>query len=99
MRLERFPDESTVPRFRHFLEKHKLVVQILAIVKDMLIDKGLLLNADTVVDATLIATPRWTKSAIGDAWPRDASNPPEISSLEYRFRALSRPRFTSTIYH
>ena len=57
----RLPDESTILRFRHLLEKHKLAAQILASVSDMLRDKGLLLlRAGTVVDATLIAAPSST---------------------------------------
>jgi Transposase domain (DUF772) len=46
------PDESTILRFRHLLEKHKLAEQILALVNELLRDKGLLLKAGTVVDAT-----------------------------------------------
>ena len=48
----RLPDESTILRFRHLLEKHKLAAQILALIDDMLSDKGLMLRAGTVVDAT-----------------------------------------------
>jgi len=51
----RLPDESTILRFRHRLEKHKLAEQILATVNELLTRKGLLLKAGTVVDATLIA--------------------------------------------
>jgi IS5 family transposase len=51
----RLPDESTILRFRHRLEKHKLAEQILAVVNDILIQRGLLLKLGTVVDATLIA--------------------------------------------
>jgi IS5 family transposase len=58
----RLPDESTILRFRHRLEKHKLAEQILATVNDILIELGLLLKAGTVVDATLIAAPPSTKN-------------------------------------
>jgi IS5 family transposase len=61
----RLPDESTVLRFRHLLEKHKLADQILMLVNDLLQGKGLLLKAGTVVDATLIAAPSSTKNAGG----------------------------------
>ena len=63
--LEEFvhlPDESTILRFRHRLEKHKLAEQILAVVNDILIPRGLLLKLGTVVDATLIAAPSSTKN-------------------------------------
>ena len=61
----RLPDESTILRFRHLLEKHKLAAQILALINDMLRGKGLMLRAGTVVDATLIAAPSSTKNAGG----------------------------------
>ena len=66
----RLPDESTILRFRHLLEKHKLAEQILALVNDLLTGKGLLLKAGTVVDATLIAAPSSTKNAGGKRDPQ-----------------------------
>jgi IS5 family transposase len=65
----RLPDESTILRFRHLLEKHELTVQILAVVNDLLRGKGLMLRAGTVVDATLIAAPSSTKNASGERDP------------------------------
>ncbi len=65
----RLPDESTILRFRHLLEKHKLAAQMLAVINDMLRDKGLMLRAGTVVDATLIAAPSSTKNASGQRDP------------------------------
>ncbi len=65
----RLPDESTILRFRHLLEKHKLAEQILAVVNDLLQGKGLLLKAGTVVDATLIAAPSSTKNQAGERDP------------------------------
>ena len=58
----RLPDESTILRFRHRLEKHKLAEQILTTVNALLTERGLLLKAGTVVDATLIAAPTSTKN-------------------------------------
>ena len=64
----RMPDESTILRFgktpspRHRLEKHKLAEQILGVVNEILIQRGLLLKTGTVVDATLIAAPSSTKN-------------------------------------
>jgi IS5 family transposase len=63
--LEEFgnlPDESTILRFRHRLEKHKLAEEILASVNELLTSQGLLLKVGTVVDATLIAAPSSTKN-------------------------------------
>ncbi len=65
----RLPDESTILRFRHLLEKHKLAVQILEMVNDILRAKGLMLRSGTVVDATLIAAPTSTKNASGERDP------------------------------
>jgi IS5 family transposase len=69
----RLPDESTILRFRHRLEKHKLAEQILAVVNDVLTQQGLLLKAGTVVDATLIAAPSSTKN-------KDHKRDPEMHS-------------------
>ena len=58
----RLPDETTILRLRHRLEKHKLAEQMLITVNELLTAKGLLLKAGTVVDATLIAAPTSTKN-------------------------------------
>lgn len=65
----RLPDESTILRFRHLLEKHELAAQMLETVNALLSGKGLLLKAGTVVDATLIAAPSSTKNASGERDP------------------------------
>ena len=65
----RLPDESTILRFRHLLEKHKLAERMLVTVNELLRGKGLLLKAGTVVDATLIAAPSSTKNASGERDP------------------------------
>ena len=69
----RLPDESTILRFRHRLEKHKLAEQILSTVNELLTERGLLLKAGTAVDATLIAAPTSTKN-------KDRSRDPEMHS-------------------
>lgn len=66
---ERLPDESTILRFRHLLEKHKLAAQILQTVNDLLSAKGVMLKSGTVVDATLIAAPSSTKNNSGERDP------------------------------
>ena len=65
----RLPDESTILRFRHLLETHKLAAQMLEVINDLLRAKGLMLKAGTVVDATLIAAPSSTKNASGERDP------------------------------
>lgn len=66
---ERVPDESTILRFRHVLQRNKLAPQILQTVNELLGAKGLLLKGGTVVDATLIAAPSSTKNASGERDP------------------------------
>ena len=65
----RLPDESTILRFRHRLERHKLAEQMLATVNELLENKGLLLRQGTAVDATLIAAPSSTKNKDGKRDP------------------------------
>ena len=69
----RLPDESTILRFRHRLEEHKLAEQILVTVNALLTGKGLLLKVGTAVDATLIAAPTSTKN-------KDKARDPEMHS-------------------
>lgn len=57
------PDESTILRFRHLLERHQLTAAMFAAVKTLLTEKRLLLKAGTIVDATIIAAPSSTKNA------------------------------------
>jgi IS5 family transposase len=65
----RLPDESTILRFRHRLEKHKLADGILASVNHLLSEQGLLLRQGSAVDATLIAAPSSTKNKSGKRDP------------------------------
>ena len=52
--FSRLPDESTILRFHHRLEKYKLAEQILATVNELLTQRGLLLKTGTAVNAILI---------------------------------------------
>src|SRR5574337_121536 len=65
----RLPDESTILRFRHLLERHKLAQQMPDTINDLLRAKGLMLKAGTAVDATLIAAPISTKNNTGERDP------------------------------
>jgi len=67
--LARLPDESTILRFRHLLEKHDLAPDMLRVVNDLLQHKGLLLKTGTAVDATLISAPSSTKNKSGERDP------------------------------
>ena len=69
----RMPDESTILRFRHRLEKYKLIEQILETVNQLLPERGLLLEAGTAIDANLIAVLTFTKN-------KDKKRDPEMHS-------------------
>ena len=66
----RLPDETTILRFRHLLERHGLAVDMLRVVNDILHAKGLMMRTGTAVDATLIAAPSSTKNADGERDPQ-----------------------------
>jgi IS5 family transposase len=57
------PDESTILRFRHLLERHQLTEAMFASVRTLLEDRQLLLKAGTIVDASIIEAPPSTKNA------------------------------------
>jgi IS5 family transposase len=65
----RMPDETTILRFRHLLEKHELAPQVLATINAGLAQQGLMLKTGTVVDATIIAAPSSTKNKAGERDP------------------------------
>lgn len=58
----RLPDETTILRFRRLLETHALGQSLFNEVAGLLAEKGLLLRAGTIVDATLIAAAPSTKN-------------------------------------
>jgi len=66
---DKVPDESTILRFRHLLEQHKLTESIFEAVKDLLAEHRLTLQAGTIVDATIIEAPSSTKNATGTRDP------------------------------
>ena len=65
----RLPDETTILRFRHLLERHDLAVDMLRVVNELLQHRGLMLRSGTAVDATLISAPSSTKNARGERDP------------------------------
>lgn len=65
----RMPDETTILRFRHLLERHELAPQVLAAINATLAQQGLMLKTGTVVDATIIAAPNSTKNKSGERDP------------------------------
>jgi len=73
--VDTVPDETTICKFRHLLEKHDLASAFLAEINAELERRGLLLKRGTVVDATLIAAPPSTKN-------RARKRDPEMSSTK-----------------
>ena len=67
--VARLPDETTILRFRHQLERHDLAPDMLRLVNDILSAKGLLPHTRTAVDATLIAANSSTKNVDGQRDP------------------------------
>ena len=68
---EPVPDETTVCKFRHLLEEHRLGGQILETVNLYLQRRGVRISTGTIVDATIIAAPSSTKN-------RDQQRDPEM---------------------
>src|SRR5680860_531950 len=57
------PDESSILRFRHLLERFGLTERLFAEIRLLLDERRLLLKAGTIVDATIINAPPSTKNA------------------------------------
>lgn len=62
---EQVPDSTTLLKFRHLLEEHKIGEQIFADVSARLEEAGLMMRGGTIVDATIIAAPSSTKNKTG----------------------------------
>jgi len=60
---EPVPDETTLCKFRHLLERHDLGSALFQRVHEHLEQHGLRLSAGTIVDATIIHAPSSTKNA------------------------------------
>ncbi|GHU18074.1 hypothetical protein FACS189475_02960 [Betaproteobacteria bacterium] len=56
------PDETTILKFRHLLERHGLTARMMETINKELSQQGLLLSGGTMVDATLIHAAPSTKN-------------------------------------
>jgi len=72
--LEGAPDETTVCKFRHLLERNKLGKVLLTAVNDHLHRSGIKIAKGTIVDATIIGAPSSTKN-------RDDKRDPEMHQV------------------
>jgi IS5 family transposase len=66
---EAAPDETTVCKFRHLLERNKLGKKLLSSVNEHLKRNGIKISNGTIVDATIISAPSSTKNARGERDP------------------------------
>jgi IS5 family transposase len=60
--VEAVPDETTICKFRHLLEKHDLGKKLLSAVNEYLRVNGIKIANGTIVDATIITAPSSTKN-------------------------------------
>ena len=63
------PDETTVCKFRHLLERQKLGKKLLKTVNAYLARNGIKISNGTIVDATIISAPSSTKNQDGKRDP------------------------------
>ena len=59
---EPVPDETTICKFRHLLEAHRLGEQLFALIRTYLAEQGLQISRGTIVDAPIISAPSSTKN-------------------------------------
>lgn len=72
---EPVPDETTICKFRHLMERHNLGGELFRLVNVYLEENGLKLNRGTIVDATIIDAPRSTKN-------KEHQRDPEMASTQ-----------------
>ena len=63
------PDETTIYRFRHLMEKHELGGAMLDQVNEHLASKGIKIATGTIVDATIIHVPSSIKNRASERDP------------------------------
>ncbi len=70
---EPVPDETTICKFRHLMERHNLGDELFHLINTYLQENGLKVNRGTIVDATIIQAPGSTKN-------RDKQRDPEMGA-------------------
>jgi IS5 family transposase len=68
---EPVPDETTICKFRHLMERHNLGDELFRLVNVYLEENGMKLSRGTIVDASIITAPSSTKN-------KDKSRDPEM---------------------
>jgi IS5 family transposase len=82
---EPVPDEATICKSRHLMERHNLGGKLFQLVNIYLEENGLKLNRGMIVDATIIDAPRSTKN---DKRQRD----PDMESMVFWHESAYRCR-------
>jgi len=72
---EPVPDETTICKFRHLMERHHLGDELFALINAYLQENGLKVNRGTIVDASIIQAASSTKN-------RERERDPEIGSTK-----------------
>ncbi len=70
---EPVPDETTICKFRHLMERHNLGDELFHLINTYLQENGLKVNRGTIVDASIIQAPGSTKN-------RDKQRDPEMGA-------------------
>ena len=70
---EPVPDETTICKFRHLMERHNLGDELFHLINTYLQENGMKVNRGTIVDATIIQAPGSTKN-------RDKQRDPEMGA-------------------
>ena len=83
LKLEALPDETTILKFRHLLERHGLGEKLLETINGCLSARGLALREGTVVDASIVAAPSSTKGR------PNSGRKMEVSPCRWRFDGVS----------
>ena len=63
------PDATTLLKFRHLLEEHRLTERLFAEINALLAERGAFLREGTIVDATIIAAAPSTKNKVKERDP------------------------------
>jgi IS5 family transposase len=74
---EPVPDETTICKFRHLMERHHLGDELFGLINEYLQENGMKLSRGTIVDASIIQAPSSTKN-------RDRKRDPEMGSTQKR---------------
>jgi len=74
---EPVPDETTICKFRHLMERHHLGDELFGLINAYLQENGMKIARGTIVDASIIQAPSSTKN-------RDGKRDPEMGSTQKR---------------